>query len=238
MRLIKFYHLFSIIFFLLLNVLVCKAETYKDSLSPTASEIDSISFFPSIVNFSIDSSYGPKINDKAINLKLLSLNKDTFSLYSELDKSKPILLISGSYTCPAFRNRIPNINKIYKEFSEHLNIYIVYTLEAHPSDVSSIYFGKIKIGKRNNLENILYPQAKTYKERCNTANIMKDSISILPPILIDNKNNDFIKQYGTSPTTSYLIDTNGTIIYKELFNKSKPQLYQKLTDLYPIEKVN
>ena len=62
---------------------------------------------------------------------------------------------------------------------------------------------------------------------------MIDNIPINATILVDNKTNDFITYYGTSPTGSYLISNNGIIIYKELFKRKKAsQLYQKLTELY------
>ncbi|MES2681247.1 MAG: T9SS type A sorting domain-containing protein [Bacteroidota bacterium] len=165
------------------------------------------------------------------DFKLYSLNGDSLVLSQALAGGKPVLLIAGSLTCPVFRAKVATINQVVATYSSNIRIYIIYTLEAHPTD-TSVYFGYINVTSQNISAGILFPQPQTYADRKNMADTMNTLFNLTAPVFIDGPCNTWWKNFGPAPNNSYLIGTNGVVLTKHgWFHKSPDNIFCDLDSI-------
>ena len=80
---------------------------------------------------------GYHIGDTVPDFTLYQMDSTPFTLSNTMADGKPVLLVSASYTCYAYRRRLQDLNDIYAAYGNDVNVYIVYTLEAHPTDTNN-----------------------------------------------------------------------------------------------------
>ena len=119
--------------------------------------------------------------------------------------------MTGSYTCPVFRDNIIALNQLITSYSASINFFVVYTVEAHAIIDNSGYADSVWTTQQNINEGILYEQPDTYGDRLAAVNDLTNAYAINCPVLIDNKCNEFWTTYGEAPNRAYLIDTNGLV---------------------------
>ena len=138
---------------------------------------------------------------------------------SELWALKPLLVTTGSYTCPQFRYATPGRRELVQEFQSELNSVVVYTTEAHPVGAPSPYFNREMVTEENKKEGILLPQPQTYEERLSAARRCRETLMMLSYVAVDKMDGAVWKAYGSSPNCAYLIDTHGKVVFRQgLFN--------------------
>jgi len=164
------------------------------------------------------------IGDTMADFTLWDINGDSITLSSVLNSGKRVLMVSGSYTCPIFRNHMSDLNDVAAQFGNYIECFVVYTVEAHPTGSPMPYSGNI------NPTNPPYYQALTFGDRKATLLDMINGVgtgSYIPvtinvPIYIDGPCNEWW-QYYNGPNNAYLIDTNGVLFaYHNWFNNSNP----------------
>jgi len=164
------------------------------------------------------------VGDTMADFKLWDINGDSIILSDILNSGKRVLMISGSYTCPIFRNHMSDLNAVAAQFGNDIECFVVYTVEAHPTGSPMPYSGNI------NPTNPPYYQPQTYAERKANLSDMINGVgtgSYIPvpinvPIYIDGPCNEWWEYYN-GPNNAYLIDTNGILFsYHEWFNNSNP----------------
>ena len=128
-----------------------------------------------------------------------------------LDEGKPVLLINGSYTCPVFRARESLINQIAEDWSNYIQIAIIYTVEAHPVVDISPYYGYENVTNENMMEGILYGQPATYGERVQVVKDMLSQMNFEVPVYIDGPCNEWWSHFGPAPHNAYLVDVDGRV---------------------------
>ena len=162
--------------------------------------------------------------DTMADFKLWDINGDSVILSQILNSGKNVLMIAGSYTCPIFRNHMSDLNAVASQFSNEIECFAVYTVEAHPTGSPMPYSGNI------NPTNPPYYQPNTYAERKAIVSDMINGVgtgSYIPvpinvPIYIDGPCNQWWEYYN-GPNNAYLIDTNGILFaYHSWFNNSNP----------------
>ncbi len=175
---------------------------------------------------------GLQAGDTAYNFTLYDLLGDSLNLQQTLGNGRPVLLIAGSYTCPVYRNRVATINDIVNTYSGLMDVYIIYTLEAHPLIDTSVYFGYVNTGTPNMQSGILYRQPTTYGERKLIVADMLDSMPTLAPVFIDGPCNNWWNNFGPAPNNAYLIDTTGIIFSKHgWFDRFPDNIYCDIDSL-------
>jgi hypothetical protein len=175
---------------------------------------------------------GLQVGDTAYDFTLYNLNGDSLNLQKALSTGRPVLFIAASYTCPVYRKMVPVINDIVTTYAGLLDVYIIYTIEAHPDIDTSVYFGYVQTGTKNIQEGILYRQPTTYGERKSVVSDMLGSMTTLAPVFIDGPCNNWWNTYGPAPNNSYLINTDGTIFSKHgWFNRYPDNIYCDLDSL-------
>jgi hypothetical protein len=194
------------------------------------SDSDSVCYIPWYLGSFYNS--GLQAGDTAYDFKLYNLNNDSLVLEEALSQSRPVLLVAGSYTCPVFRNMIPAINDVVSNYAGLLDVYVIYTLEAHPNIDTSVYFGHVQTGTPNIQAGILYRQPSTYEQRKTVVADMLDSLAIAAPVFIDGPCNNWWNTYGPAPNNAYLIDTNGVVFSKHgWFNRYPDNIFCSIDSL-------
>lgn len=135
------------------------------------------------------------------------------NLYSHFGQGKPVVLISGSYTCPQFRNclsnLIPNINQNYDTL---IDILIIYTLEAHPElPWNSPYAYGPWVSSINVTAGISFPQQQNYGQRLYMADTTLNSIPTTHTLLLDDTCNTWLSTFGPGPNMCYVLSENGIV---------------------------
>jgi len=177
---------------------------------------------------------GYQKGDTVPDFKLYNLNGDSMILSNELAGGKPVLLIAGSLTCPVFRNKVPDINQVMSTYSANIKVFVIYGVEAHPTDTSP-YFGTVNITQQNQSQGVLFPQPKTYGERKDLVDTMSSWISLNAPIFIDGPCNKWWSNFGPAPNNSYLIGTNGVVMNKHgWFDKAPDDIYCDLDSIFNV----
>lgn len=143
---------------------------------------------------------------------LYNKDGDAFNLESKLLEGKPLMLMTGSYTCPAFRGALYELEQLISAYQNEVNFVIVYTVEAHPDIDISPYFDTVNTTQINVNQGILYQQPTTYGERVNIVADMLNAYAINCDVLIDSPCNEFWYTYGEAPNRAYLIDTTGEVV--------------------------
>jgi hypothetical protein len=220
------------ILFAILNLQMLAAPHLRPSigLSQLPDDTDSVCYIPWYLgNFY---SSGLQSGDTAYDFTLYDLNGDSMNLETALSNGRPVLLVAASYTCPVYRGIVPVINDLVNTYGGLLDVYIVYTIEAHPDIDTSVYFGTVHTGTPNIQAGILYRQPLTYGERKTVVADMLDSMPTLAPVLIDGPCNNWWSTFGPAPNNSYLIDTNGIVFSKHgWFDRYPDNIYCDIDSL-------
>ena len=180
--------------YLLLLLLIC-GFTVKGQLLPSIGlsnlpfDSDSICTIP--IAQGSGSAPGIMPGNPVPDFKLYTLGGDSVELSSVLQSGKSVLLISSSYTCPVFRGKIPVINQVDSIYQGLLNVYVIYTVEAHPIVDVSPYSGNVWTTSANQTEGILFEQPKTYGERKAVLSSLLSSNYLRPTVLIDGPCNEW-----------------------------------------------
>ena len=193
-------------------------------------DTDSICPIP-LYTGSFDAS-GYHDGDTVPDFTLYDMNGDSVNLGASLQSGRPALLIAASYTCPVFRGKINDINTMASIYSGLIDIYVIYTVEAHPVVDVSPYSGTIWVPSANYSEGVLFEQPKTYGERKALVDSMLLNYTINVPILLDGLCNEWWLNFGPAPNNAYLINVDGTVFKKHpWFHKAPDNMYCAIDSL-------
>jgi hypothetical protein len=125
------------------------------------------------------------------------------TLDSLFKHGKPVVFITGSYSCPKFRESIPQINAYCKKMGTMSTIVVVYVKEAHPIKYSP--YGKTNNNlKENRKKRIRLKPHKFIEERIRQSKKVRADFGLSPIMLMDNENNDFFNKVFSGPN-GYLV---------------------------------
>jgi hypothetical protein len=97
---------------------------------------------------------------------------------------------------------------------------MVYTLEAFPVGAACPYTpGEEVINPQSSYDWNSKPiaQPKTYEERVTQSKQFIREVQIVTPLVIDNVDNAIWCTYGPASNIAYLIDSDGTILFKQIY---------------------
>ena len=171
----------------------------------------------------------PRVGFKLEEFQVFTLEGKKAKLAS-LWQEKPVLLITGSLSCPFTRKSMKPSYKLVEKFSDEYHIALLYVVDAHPKGDDSPYSGNEWIPRENFRDNILIPQPKNLTQRTDRANQLNELLKLKMPILVDNMENQNWSALGKFPNAGILIDTTGQVIYKQ--KKFKARLMAKIMKTY------
>ncbi len=148
------------------------------------------------------------LGDAAPDFTLKDIDGNEHTL-STLLEEKPVMMQTGSYTCPAYENRRGETEQLAAQYGDQVHFVVIYTPEAHPATGLSPY-----TGQRNfNPTWSLYDEPLSYQERVDHAAAITDIPSQL--LLVDAfgeaDTNPVWCSYATAPNAAILINRQGII---------------------------
>lgn len=123
-------------------------------------------------------------------------NGDSKNLY-HLAEGKPLLLVTGSITCPMTVSSIDELNQLQAELADKLNVVLVYVREAHPG------------------EN--FPQPQSLEQKTQNAHQFQSDYDIHFPCIIDDLNGPLHHLLDVLPNSAHLISSGGEILTQALW---------------------
>lgn len=146
-----------------------------------------------------------RVGDEAPDFALAdTAGKNEFQLSAY--RGKPVVLMFGSLTCPPFRRRIQDVDKLYEEYKDGVEFRFIYIREAHPD---SVLF--VKEDGAEKLQKI--EQTDTLDQRVQTAKVCTETLRIDIPVVVDRADNAVNKTYAGWPIRLVIVDPEGKIVH-------------------------
>ena len=175
---------------------------------------------------------GYAVGDTVADFTLYTVAGAPVTLSSVLQGGMPVLLVSASYTCPVFRGKIAELNRIDSIYQGQLKVYVVYTLEAHPIVDPSPYSGTVWTTAQNQQAGVLFRQPTTYGERKALIDSMTQAAYLRPEVLVDGPCNPWWQHFGPAPNNATLIQPDGRVFAKhDWFHRSPLNSYCDIDSL-------
>jgi Spy/CpxP family protein refolding chaperone len=149
---------------------------------------------------------GPPVGSPAPQFSLRKLDGGGLVQLSQL-KGRVVVLEFGSYSCPAFRDRVSAMEKLKSEYGNRATFFVVYSREAHPAGGWEV--------DRNKDQSISVEQPRSIDARQQLAKKARESLKITVPMLLDSVGNDTALAYGAGPNSAVVIGRDGTIVAKQ-----------------------
>ena len=101
---------------------------------------------------------------------------------------------------------MPALNRLYRDYRDRVEFYVVYIQEAHPIDAWQV--------ADNLKDDVLVATTKTADERYQVAGVCITKLGIELPALVDGPDNRVERAYTAWPDRLYVIDRDGLIAHK------------------------
>ncbi len=153
-------------------------------------------FTPEEYDFTVDE--GLQAGDMFKDAPLQTLDGKTVHLSDYLN-DKPLVLETGSMTCPMYAQSVPPMMKLIKKYPE-LDHVLMYVREAHPGE--------------------LQPQHRSAPDKIKAAKKTKRRYGDARTILVDDINGAAHRLYGTMPNSIFVIAPDGKILFRSIWNNA------------------
>ena len=101
---------------------------------------------------------------------------------------------------------MPALNRLYREYRDRVEFYVVYIEEAHPIDAWQL--------ADNLKDDVLVATTRTADERYQVAGLCVRKLGIELPALVDEADNRVERAYTAWPDRLYVIDREGLVAHK------------------------
>jgi hypothetical protein len=139
-------------------------------------------------------SLGP--GDQLPKVDLATTSDDRF-LFGVERLRRPILLITGSVTCPMTSASMSSLSELHEKYGEQVEFVTLNVREAHPA------------------EN--FPQPTTSEEKLEHARALKQQFEIPWSVAVDDLDGELHQALGAKPNSAHIISEEGRILYRSLF---------------------
>lgn len=110
---------------------------------------------------------------------------------------KPMLLITGSFTCPMTASSNPKLKGLHDRFGRDIQFVMLHVREAHPGEY--------------------WDQPRSPTEKMGHARALKDRDGLPWPIVVDDVDGRVHRSLDQKPNAAYLVDRNGWISFRALW---------------------
>ena len=140
---------------------------------------------------------------------------------ADLWAAKPVLLVTGSLSCPPSRLFNPATTELSKRFGAELAVAVLYVIDAHPSGDVCPYTGTDWPGKDNVSQGILVRQPRDQAERNQRAAEYREQLSLEVPVYVDSMDNGAWEALGRSPNMAILIKEGRCMLFQDWFKPAE-----------------
>ncbi|MGR9051186.1 MAG: TlpA family protein disulfide reductase [Gammaproteobacteria bacterium] len=145
-----------------------------------------------------------KPDDSIPDVTVVTAQGRTTGLY-ELGEGKPMLLVTGSITCPMTVNSLPGLQEIQRKVDDKIKIVLVYVREAHPGENT--------------------PQPMTFEDKLRNARTFLARYGADFTVIVDDPNGSLHKLLDVKPNSVHLLDHKGKIVYQSLWAGDSANLF-------------
>ncbi len=151
-----------------------------------------------------------KPGQKVPNSTISGLDGNAISI-NNLGANKPVLLVTGSLTCPMTASSMPTLMRLHREFGAEIDFVMLNVREAHPG------------------ENV--PQPGTSVEKIEHARALQDFYDIPWPVVVDDIDGSLHKELDGKPNTAYLFDSSGEVLFRSLWARDESAIARALAEV-------
>ena len=126
---------------------------------------------------------------------LLTADGDEASL-RELAAGRPIVLVTGSTSCPLTVSSLPDIDRLEERYGDRVQFVLLQVREAHPGAELS--------------------QARSQQEKLEHAQLMREVLGVRWPVLVDDIDGSLHRLLDTMPNSLHIVGPDGEILYRAL----------------------
>lgn len=119
-------------------------------------------------------------------------------------KGKPTVLIFGSFSCPSFRDRLPLLEELKKQYKRDVNFVVIYTREAHPMGGWEV--------ERNLDQEIKVAAHQTIGDRLTAARQMQTALDVTLDMAVDPFDDTASATFAGFPNGAAVLDRDGKIV--------------------------
>ncbi|MDD5277132.1 MAG: redoxin domain-containing protein [Methylovulum sp.] len=151
------------------------------------------------------------------DIKVTTDKGRTTTLY-EMAKDKPLMLVTGSITCPMTISSLPLLNDLQANSGDKINIVLVYVREAHPGEH--------------------YPQPCDMDGKHRHAQDLKEKYVLNFPVIVDGLDGPLHKMLDVKPNSVHIMDAEGKILLQSLWAgdiKTIQNAVEQITNHSPIK---
>ncbi|MEO1203696.1 MAG: deiodinase-like protein [Pseudomonadota bacterium] len=165
-------------------------------------------------------STAPAAFEPAPDFKLSDLDGNPVEL-ADLVGKRPVVLQLGSLSCPVFRYRRFDVQKLQRDFAGEVDFVVVYTQEAHPADDHNPYTDEVWNPFINKVAGINVPLHRTLDQRRDQAARAYEHVELDSLFLVDSMDNVVWQRYGAAPSPAYVLDVDGNIVLRQAWVNPK-----------------
>lgn len=154
---------------------------------------------------------GPTVGEAAPDFKLPALGSAGSIELQELRKTKPVLIVFGSYTCPKLRSSAPALEELHRRYGAKIGFVFIYIREAHAGGTwqSTI----------NERDGVQLEEAKTAEEKQEHAALCIRKVKFSFPAAIDGLDNRVEGLYGAWPSRAFLVSKEGKVLWSSMLGE-------------------
>jgi hypothetical protein len=127
---------------------------------------------------------------------------------AEIIGKRPMLLVTGSFTCPMTASSNPILKQLHAEYGSEVQFVMLHVREAHP-------------GERR-------PQPHSFDEKLDHARELKKRDELPFPVVVDDPAGTTHRNLDQKPNSAWLIDRHGRIAFRALWAADEKPLRQAL----------
>jgi len=113
------------------------------------------------------------------------------------DRQRPMLLVTGSYTCPMTASSNPMLKRLHAKFGDRVEFVLLHVREAHP-------------GER-------FEQVDEHEQKRQHAVALKDRDGLPWTVAVDDPSGKLHRVLDGKPNAAWLTDEHGEIVFRSLW---------------------
>ena len=127
---------------------------------------------------------------------------------SDLLAGRPLLLVTGSMTCPMTASAIPSLKRLHARCGDDVAFVMLNVREAHPG------------------EN--YPQPQTLEKKAGHARALTDTYQLPWTVAVDGLDGPLHIAMDAKPNSAYLMDRDGKIVFRSIWARDEGSIGRAL----------
>ncbi len=136
----------------------------------------------------------PGPGDRVPDFDLPTTDSGRFASEQFADASRPVLLVFGSLTCPVTESAGNGLHELHARYGRQVRFVMVNVREAHPGEATT--------------------QPETAKGKQRHASGLESHHGFPFEVAVDDIDGSLHRAFGTRPSSAYVIDPTGTIVFR------------------------